>query len=339
MSAGDLRSSTIEGYSMRLLKAFWIIPLLSLLWFRSAPNTYSELQRWMEPNTKKIHVLATTKMCASLVEKIGAKRVHVWTLIDEDLDPHSYQLVKGDREKFRRADLIVANGLHLEHGRSLNNLLKQSKTLFLGDRIMEQSPELFLPMDEGIDPHFWMDVSLFSRSVPLIVEALQQKDPAHSEEYALRGGALLLELDQLDHKIRVRMSKIPLDKRYLVTSHDAFQYFARRYLVDNGALGDFKEHFFAPEGISPDGQIGALDIQKIIHHVVKNKVLVVFAESNISKDSLNKILEACHVQGVELRLSKTDLYADSMGEESYIKMMDHNSKVIQQELFPTSWDE
>ncbi|NBU62493.1 MAG: ABC transporter substrate-binding protein [Chlamydiae bacterium] len=317
---------------MRFLRIFWIVPLLSLLWFRTPYDTSTDLQKWMDPQSKKIHVLATTRMCASLVEKVGGDRVHVWTLIDEDLDPHSYQLVKGDKEKFRRADLVVANGLHLEHGRSLSALLKKSKTLFLGDRIYAQSPGLFLPMDEGLDPHFWMDVSLFSKSVPYIVEALQQIDPDHSGEYAIRGGELLLELDQLDHKIRVRMSKIPLEKRYLVTSHDAFQYFARRYLVDNGALGDFKDHFFAPEGVSPDGQIGAIDIQKIIQHVVKNRVLVVFAESNISKDSLNKILEACHAQGVELRLSKTDLYADSMGEESYIKMMEHNSKVIQQEL-------
>lgn len=222
---------------MRFVRFFWIVPLLCLLWFRAPYDPSTDLQKWMDPHSKKTHVLATTKMCASLVEKVGGERVHVWTLIDEDLDPHSYQLVKGDKEKFRRADLVVANGLHLEHGRSLSALLKESKTLFLGDRIYEQSPGLFLPMDEGLDPHFWMDVSLFSKSVPYIVEALQQIDPDHSEEYATRGGELLLELDQLDHKIRVRMSKIPLEKRYLVTSHDAFQYFARRYLVDNGALG------------------------------------------------------------------------------------------------------
>jgi len=65
----------------------------------------------------------------------------------------------------------------------------------------------------------------------------------------------------------------------------------------------------------------------------------VFAESNISKDSLNKIIEACRSQGVELRLSRADLYADSMGEESYIKMMEHNARVIQSELYPIHPDE
>jgi manganese/zinc/iron transport system substrate-binding protein len=324
---------------MRYLKFLWIAPFIFLLSFRSLPDKNTPLQKWMEPDSKKLHILVTTRMCASLVEEVGGDRVHVWTLIDEDLDPHSYQLVKGDAEKFRRADLIVANGLHLEHGRSLQNLLEEKEALFLGDKIFSLSPELFLPMDNGIDPHFWMDVSLFSRSVPYIVEALQKKDPLHSQEYALRGGQLLLQLDLLDHKIRVLMSKIPLEKRYLVTSHDAFQYFARRYLVKNGAEGDYLDHFLAPEGVSPDGQIGALDIQKIIRHVVKNRVPVVFAESNISKDSLNKIIEACRSQGVELRLSRSDLYADSMGEESYIKMMEHNARVIQSELYPIHPDE
>lgn len=317
---------------MRYLKLLWIIPVLGFLVFRPAPSVEGIVHQWMLFDDNKIHVLATTKMCASLVEEIGGERVHVLTLIDGELDPHSYQLVKGDAEKFRRADLIVANGLHLEHGRSLEKLLNQPKTLFLGDEVHKKAPELFLPMDGGVDPHFWMDVSLFSKSVPHIVEALQKKDPQHAEDYALRGGDLLLKLDRLDHKIWVRMSHIPPQMRYLVTSHDAFQYYAKRYLASAEDPDDWSERFLAPEGVSPDGQIGALDIDKIIRHVLIYKVYTVFAESNISKDSLNKIIEALQQQGVELNLSKEDLFADSMGVDTYEQMMDHNSKVIAKEL-------
>jgi manganese/zinc/iron transport system substrate-binding protein len=317
---------------MRYLKGLWIVPFLVFLVFRPAPNVEGIVHQWMLFDDNKVHVLATTKMCASLVEEVGGEHVHVLTLIEGDLDPHSYQLVKGDAEKFRRADLIVANGLHLEHGRSLEKLLDQPKTLFLGDKVYEKSPELFLPMDQGVDPHFWMDVSLFSKSVPYIVDALQKKDPKHAEEYAIRGGDLLLKLGRLDNKIRARMGHIPPKMRYLVTSHDAFQYYAKRYLASLEDPSDWGERFLAPEGVSPDGQIGALDIDKIIRHVLQYQVYTVFAESNISKDSLNKIIEALKQQGIELNLSKEDLFADSMGVDTYEKMMDHNSKVIAKEL-------
>ncbi len=326
---------------MSVVNVFCFFGLMALLWLRPVREESSSLDRWMGPDQQKLHVLSTTRMCASLVEAVGGENVAVYTLIDEDLDPHSYQLVKGDAEKFRRADLIFANGLHLEHGRSLKKLLEQEKTIFLGDKVREKQPELFLPMDQGVDPHFWMDVSLFSQIVPYIVAALSEKDPIHKALYAERGAALIDSLARLDREISGKMQSIPKERRYLVSSHDAFQYFARRYLAEEieesigkpiGGKAEWETRFLAPEGVSPDGQIGPIDIQKIIEHVVAHKVAVVFAESNISKDSLNKIVEACQQQSVALRLAKTELFADSMGVDTYPKMMEHNARVIHQEL-------
>ncbi|MFZ4772637.1 MAG: metal ABC transporter solute-binding protein, Zn/Mn family [Chlamydiia bacterium] len=309
------------------MKILWALPVVFLLMFRPEKGVPTRLDQWMKADSEQLHVLATTKMTASLIEKVGGAYVDVYTLINEDLDPHSYQLVKGDAEKFRRADLIFANGLQLEHGRSLQKLLKQEKTVFLGDKVLEKAPELFLPMDQGVDPHFWMDVALFSQTVPYIVAALEKVDPAHSADYRANGERLSLSLETLDRKIQAKMGAIPDNQRYLVSSHDAFQYFARRYFSSN-----WEDRFLAPEGISPDGQIGPLDIDKIIRHVVKYHVPVVFAESNISKDSLNKIIEACHQQGVFLKLSSEELFADSMGVDTYEEMMEHNARVICQEL-------
>jgi manganese/zinc/iron transport system substrate-binding protein len=316
---------------MKFFKVLFFVPVL-LLWFRAPPKKDLFLNEWFSSSSDKLHVLATTKMVADLVENVGQEHVRVLTLIKEDLDPHTYTLVKGDADKFRRSDIVFANGLHLEHSQSLHNLLDNPKTIYLADVLKEKRGVDFCNLDENVDPHFWMDVHLFSQSVPIIVQQLSQAAPEHEATFRQNGEILQRRLQQLDEEIYLLMQSIPPQKRYLVTSHDAFQYFAKRYLFDQSNPNFDLERFLAPEGVSPDGQIGPSDIQKIISHIVKHEIGVVFAESNISKDSLSKIQESCSEQGIELIIAKEELFADSMGCTSYIDMMRHNARVIYNEL-------
>src|ERR1700722_8944557 len=98
-------------------------------------KSQENLRQWMDPNGK-IKVLSTTAMIDDIVKQIGGERVDSITLISGLLDPHSYQLVKGDDEKLMKADIIFCNGVGLEHGPSLRNFLENSpKAICLGDKV------------------------------------------------------------------------------------------------------------------------------------------------------------------------------------------------------------
>lgn len=166
----------------------YLLPLLFLLGCGTSNTTKREgLREWMEPNGK-LKVLATTGMIADLVKAVGDNEIDIMTLIHGDLDPHSYQLVKGDDEKLGFANLIFYNGLGLEHSPSIHQaLVNNPRSVALGDEIARIRTNDILTFGQDIDPHIWMDLSLFKLSIPIIVQALSEKDPAHAEFFRKRG--------------------------------------------------------------------------------------------------------------------------------------------------------
>lgn len=296
-------------------------------------------QDWMRPNGK-LKVLSTIAMIDDIVGKVGGDHIDHVMLIKGELDPHSYQLVKGDDEKLAAADIIFYNGLGLEHGPSLQHYLHESaKAIGLGDKIREKEPALILYFRGQLDPHIWMDISMWTRTVPSIVEALSGKDPAHAAEYAENGKKLMEKMRDEHQVIHDEMMAIPPARRYLVTSHDAFNYFTRSYLAtpEEAVSGKWQERFVAPEGLAPESQLSATDIQLIIDHMRKYRIHVLFPESNVSRDSIRKIVQAGKENGLDLTIADVYLYADAMGRagsdgDSYLKMIEHNAKTIAQYL-------
>jgi manganese/zinc/iron transport system substrate-binding protein len=300
---------------------------------------------WKSRNGK-VKVLTTIAMIDDLVRQVGGDAVDTMPLISGDLDPHSYQLVKGDDEKLAFADLIFYNGLGLEHGPSLQESLRKSnKAVALGDKIMEADPELLLYYKGQPDPHIWMDVSLWAKIVPIIVTSLSEKDPAHAEEYHRNGEKVLAEMMQAHEQNKAVLHSIPDHKRYLVTSHDAFNYFTRAYLSKEGeSEQEWSQRFAAPEGLAPESQISTTDIQAIVDHLSRHHIRVIFPESNINRDSIRKIVEASRKKGLEVEIADTPLYSDAMGRpgsdgDTYLKMVSHNARTIASKLINNGKDD
>jgi manganese/zinc/iron transport system substrate-binding protein len=133
----------------------------------------------------------------------------------------------------------------------------------------------------------------------------------------------------LNEKLRAKLQEIPAQKRFLITSHDAFNYFARRYLATAEEIkGDlWQGRVAAPEGLAPDGQLSAADIQYIVDRIKQHRIEVVFPESNVNADALKKIVQCSKSLGISVRLSEAVLFADAMGPpgseaDSYFKMME-----------------
>ena len=297
----------------------------------SGSDQKEAIKRYFEVNGN-LKVLSTTPMIEDFVREIGGGQVDSLSLIQGDLDPHSYELVKGDGEKIENADVIFSSGLGLEHGASLRFRLKNSGTVALGDYLFESNPELFIMIDGCVDPHFWMDIALFARVIDPIVQELSAKDKKHGPVFEERGKALKNRLLSFDQACFEKMQSLPESKRFLVTSHDAFRYFTRKYLAETNEKEWFKR-VASPEGLAPDGQMSTFDIQRVCDFLFDQDVRVVFPETNVNRDALNKILSICREKGLSVKISDIPLYGDAMGSrgtgaDTYLQMMEHNISTL-----------
>ncbi|MBI2742902.1 MAG: zinc ABC transporter substrate-binding protein [Chlamydiales bacterium] len=325
-----------KRFLRRYLK--WIIPSLLLITLFSCSDSRGksrELDSWAS-NNGKVKVLSTTGMIDDLVEEIGKERVDHIKLILGEIDPHSYELVKGDDEKISSAQVVFYNGLGLEHGASLRYRLESHPCkVSLGSELEKRAPDEILMVGNQVDPHIWMDISLWARAVDPIVETLSQIDAEHADYYYQNGEALKNKMLAVHQEIVQKFKTAPEEKRYLVASHDAFNYFARAYLAGDEERrgGEWQKRFAAPEGLAPDGQLGYTDIKKIIDHLILHQIDVVFPESNVSRDSLKKIASVCKEMGHRVRISPAVLYGDAMQQsgpvsDGYLNMLRHNCNVM-----------
>lgn len=321
------------------MRVFICLICVLFLWgCGGAPRGKSSLSAWME-ETGRVKVLSTTEIVGDLVRLIGAERVDHIALIAPDLDPHSYELVKGDEEKLSRADLIFCHGLGLEHGASLHHRLQtEKKVLSVGAEIQKRVGERILFQGSEIDPHVWMDISLWKEAVEPIVFFLSQFDPEGEALYRENGKRLEEKLTLLDQEIKEKISFVDQEKRYLITTHDAYNYFARRYLAPQNEIssGKWRERLAAPEGLSPEGQIGFTDLQNVIDFIEAHQIRVVYPEANLSHASLGKIVEVSRAIGHPVAISKRYLYGDTYGSllgeqkkaEDYFEMMRINTDTL-----------
>lgn len=295
----------------------------------------AHFQQWIQ-NNGKIKVLSTTAIIDDLVKQIGGEHVDTAVLIQGELDPHSYQLVKGDDEKLAFAQMIFYNGLGLEHGPSLQAYLSNNpKAIALGDLIDQEKLGRVIYVEGQQDPHIWMDISLWSKAVPFIVQELSRQDPLHQADFQSNGQKLQAEMEKIHQQVRTTMHQVPPHKRYLVTSHDAFNYFARAYLSENGEVEskEWEKRFAAPEGLAPESQLSVTDIKDIIEHLKRYQIHLIFPESNVSRDSIRKIVQAGKEQGLDVQIACCPLYGDAMGQpgsegDSYLKMIVYNAKTL-----------
>ncbi len=305
-----------------VLAIFCLIPLL----FASCQKSKTKIE-----STDKKKVLSTIAQIGDLVTEIGGERVESRVLVRGELNPHSYELVKGDDEKIQAADLVLYNGLGLEHGASVSAMLaSHPNTLAVGEKIQQLRPDRILIKESLVDPHIWMDVSLWKESVDPIAQKLSAIDPEGEGYYLARAEAVKQKMEATHRDIYATLQAIPSHKRFLVTSHDAFNYFTRTYLADPGEL-DWQKRFAAPEGLAPDGQLNPLDLQKIVDHLSRYKIEVLFPESNVSRDSIRKIAAAGKQKGLDLRICQEALYGDAM-QGTYLEAMRHNAQAIADHL-------
>jgi len=247
-------------------------------------------------------VVATTTVVADLVRQVAGDRVEVDCLMAPGIDPHSYKPTPRDADRLASADLVVASGLHLEGKLAaiLERLAARRHVVLVGetlpaDRLIEAGGGLF-------DPHVWFDADLWSHAPPAVAEALGSLDPSHAVEYRDRATDYAERLRALDVRVRERLATIPVDRRVLVTAHDAFRYFGRAYDLEVVGV----------QGTSTESEAGLADINRLVDLVVSRRLPAVFIETSVADRSVSALREGAAARGHEVRLGGT-LYSDSLG--------------------------
>ena len=243
----------------------------------------------------KIFVVATTGMVGDMVKAIGGEAVEVKALMGPGIDPHSFKPELKDTTAMGRADIIFYSGLLLE-GKMENDWQSHSgkshavASAVPADRTKGDSAHP--------DPHVWGDVSLWATGIDGVVEAFSKFHPEGEAGYRERGEAYRKKLTDLHEWALSRAQEIPADRRVLVTSHDAFEYFGEAYGFD----------VFGLQGISTVGSFGAADRAALAKIIRDRGVKTIFPESSVNPAAIKGVAEDTGVA-----VSPTELFSDAMG--------------------------
>lgn len=275
----------------------------------------------------ELRVVGTVGMVTDVLEEVGGERVEVEGLMGSGVDPHIYQVSRGDVVLLGSADGIVYNGLQLE-GRmgSLFERMGRRGVASLGvaEAALERAGREAL--GGGKDPHVWMDASLWAEAARAMAFFLGELDEGGAGWYAERAEAYAEELERLHRYGEEVMSSVPEGGRVLVTAHDAFGYFGAAYGLEVRGI----------QGMSTESEAGLRDVEELVEFVVDREIPVVFVEDTVSEKNVRALVEGARSRGWALGIGGT-LYSDAMGPEgtytgTYIGMLDHNLSTIARAL-------
>ena len=206
----------------------------------------------------ELDVVATTTHAGDLVRNVGGDRVEVHTLLGPKADPHGYEPKPSDVKSIADAGLVVRSGGDLDEW-----LIDSVRTIKGSEHGAEET-----------DPHWWQDPRNAILAVHAIERVLVDIDPEGRATYARNADAYVNRIRHLDDAIAACMEKVPAGKRKLVTTHDALEYFAKRYDVEIvGAI---------IPSLSTQAQPSARDVNQLVEQIRAEGVNAIFPETALN---------------------------------------------------------
>ncbi|HEX2087776.1 MAG TPA: metal ABC transporter substrate-binding protein [Solirubrobacteraceae bacterium] len=247
----------------------------------------------------RLRVVVTTPQLADFARQVGGDRVEVEALLDARADPHEYEPRPSDAEAVARADVVLRSGGELDAWLEdvVDSAGGDADVVVLADEIRA----------EGDDPHWWQDPRNVLRAIGVLRRELGGGGSG-ARAYAERVLAL-------DESVAACMRSIPRERRKLVTTHDAFGWFARRYGIE--VLGSI-----LPAG-STSAQPSARDVRELVDAIRREGVRTVFPES-----ALDRRLEAAVARDAGATVGEP-LYADTLAPDgTYLSTLRHDAAAM-----------
>ncbi|GAA4663587.1 metal ABC transporter solute-binding protein, Zn/Mn family [Bartonella pachyuromydis] len=273
----------------------------------------------------KIQVVVSFSILADLVKNVGGNHVSTTTFIGPNANTHAYEPSPRDAQALRNADIIFINGLHLEG--FIDRLITASGTKALLVEVSTSISPLKIKNQEQsaqqyhhnsyIDPHAWQTIPNVEIYIKNIAAAFCKIDQPSCTSYNKNAEIYLQKLKAMQEKLKTKIAIIPKDQRIIITSHDAFGYFAKEYGFT----------ILAPQSASTEAEATPADVAKLIKQIKTNKATALFIE-NISNPRLIKQI----AKETGLKIGGI-LYSDALSNENgpaatYLDMMEHNVNTI-----------
>ncbi|MCR8968896.1 metal ABC transporter solute-binding protein, Zn/Mn family [Facklamia sp. 7083-14-GEN3] len=273
---------------------------------------------------EKPAVTVSSSFLYDMVQNLAGDLVSTEMIIPTGEDPHLYEARPQDLQKIKSADLVLYHGLHFEG--KMSDILEP-----IGVAVTEDfDPNVVGVMDSSsgvaVDPHFWFDIELYQEATQKAAEALIELLPDQEDTITKNLEDYSNQLKDLDKEVEEKIASIPEDSRYLITPHDAFNYFSRAYNIP----------VRAPQGVTTDSEVSNKDIDDTVDFIVEKKIKAIFAETTTDPARMEKLKEAAAAKGFEVKVIRgegQELFSDSLAPEGkegdkYIEMVRHNVDLI-----------
>ncbi len=270
-------------------------------------------------DARPLRVATLGTVLAEIAARVGGDGAEVENVVRPGVDPHTFNPSPADIRTLVDADLVLASGLNIEGylGRLVASVGPRGRVVSVGDAL----PVVLSLPGAGAggekDPHWWHSIDDMLFAVELVRSEFARARPDHADEFARNAARYRGSLEELRSWASAEIAALPPARRQLVTSHDAFGYFARDY--------GFAVH--AINGLSTESEADAKHLAGLIDLVRRKRIRAIFAESSANPRLVANLLDETGVS-----LGGT-LYADGLGPagsgaETYEAMYRHNVLAI-----------
>ena len=272
-----------------------------------------------------LKVVTSVAPITSIVENVAGDKTNTVGIIPEGINSHTFEPVPSDSKLLHDADLVILNGLHLEtptFNLARANLKSGAVIFSLGDKTIAQSDYIYdfsFPREQGHpNPHLWLNPQYAMRYAELVRDELIRRDPENKAVYEQNGARFLERLKALDQAISQDSQTIPPANRRLLTYHDSWPYFARRYGFQ--VIGAVQPSDFSDP--SPR------EVARLIDQIRKEKVPAVFGSEVFPSPVLEQIAREGKSRYID-KLRDDELPGNPGDpQHSYIGMMVENLSIM-----------
>ena len=275
-----------------------------------------------------LRVVSTVAPITDIVKQVGGEAIQLHGLVPGGVNSHTFQPTPRDMRYLAEANVVIMNGLYLDVWAEtlLRSRSPSPALLKLGDQTIAQSDWAFdfsFPKSEGHpNPHLWLNVAYARRYAELIRDQLRALDPVHAPIYDANAERYARRLSALDRCIASAIASIPPGQRRLLTYHDSWPYFARRYgMTVIGAI--------QPSNFS---EPSARDVARIIQQIQQTRAPAIFSSEAFKSAILEKIAVETGVRYVNALRDDVLPGAPGHPEHSYIGMMRANVRAMAEAL-------
>jgi len=264
-------------------------------------------------------VMATETFLGDIAQNVAGSRIKIDTLLPVTVDPHEYQPKPQDVARLAQSQVLIINGLGYETWlqKTLASLGGKRQLVVVTNGLVP-APDPSGQHPEG-DPHMWMNPLDGINYVTQIRDGLTQADPAGKDAYARNADAYIVKLRALDLWVKGQVNQLPVEKRLLITNHDALGYFAKAY--------DFKIIGAVIPSVTTDASPSAQQLAGLIDTIKHSRARAIFLDIGENQKLAQQIASET---GVKVA---TDLYVESTSgpngpAPTYIDMIKHDVTVI-----------